>query len=229
MRTRSLTDSRAGAAAKAAYWQSRLDSGDLTHDEKRQYVQWLRESPDHIREILEIAQLAHLLEDARRMSAPALERSGDLESGQQGWESLVEEGSTDARTTVATTAASATISSSYLAHYQRQNRSTKLTLGGLTLLFVAIALLGLAATLPAAALAMAFLAAVMLKEQIVRYRINHGMFGNSASEACALIRFVVDHADSIDFTDGDGKRRPVFERPARSSAHVTSPTGAIAE
>jgi len=59
---RSATDiRRARAAAEAAEWAVRLDAGDSSTSERVEFVDWLRESPLHVSEMLRIGRLTSAL------------------------------------------------------------------------------------------------------------------------------------------------------------------------
>jgi len=53
---------RIRAAAEAAGWVQRLDSDDLSAQERGEFVDWLRESPVHVAEMLRMGRLATALE-----------------------------------------------------------------------------------------------------------------------------------------------------------------------
>jgi transmembrane sensor len=48
---------RARAAAEAAEWTTRFDSGHLSTSERSEFMDWLRESPIHVSEMLQIGRL----------------------------------------------------------------------------------------------------------------------------------------------------------------------------
>ncbi len=52
----------ARAAAEAAEWWVRIESGDLTRKEREQFVDWLRESAVHVAEMLRMAEVHGALE-----------------------------------------------------------------------------------------------------------------------------------------------------------------------
>lgn len=45
----------------AADWLVLIRAGEMSDEEKLAYIHWLKESPDHIREILELVSLEQLL------------------------------------------------------------------------------------------------------------------------------------------------------------------------
>lgn len=46
-----------------------------------------------------------------------------------------------------------------------------------------------------------------INQKVLEYRINHGYFGNNASEAKEFIYFVYAHSDKSDFSDGDRMKK----------------------
>lgn len=67
---------RARAAAEAADWAERLDSGHLSVSERGEFVDWLRESPVHVAEMLRMGRLTSALESFGEWGDAPL--SGDL-------------------------------------------------------------------------------------------------------------------------------------------------------
>lgn len=61
-----------------------------------------------------------------------------------------------------------------------------------------------------AAVLVAYAAFLAIKEAVVEYRVSNGLFGGTESEVRDLIKFIIDHAEKIDFTGGDGNRLPPF-------------------
>ncbi len=53
---------RARAAAEAAEWWVRIESGELSRGEREQFVDWLRESAVHVAEMLRMAEVHGALE-----------------------------------------------------------------------------------------------------------------------------------------------------------------------
>ncbi|WP_129645547.1 FecR/PupR family sigma factor regulator [Peristeroidobacter agariperforans] len=47
----------------AADWLVLIRAGEMTEQEKLDYIHWLKESPEHIREILELVNLEQLLRE----------------------------------------------------------------------------------------------------------------------------------------------------------------------
>ncbi|MFC4313340.1 FecR/PupR family sigma factor regulator [Steroidobacter flavus] len=50
---------------QAADWLVALRAEDVTEEQKLGYVRWLKQSPKHIREVLELVTLEQLLKDTR--------------------------------------------------------------------------------------------------------------------------------------------------------------------
>src|SRR4051812_24681919 len=53
---------RARAGAEAAEWWVRIESGELSREEREQFVDWLRESAVHVAEMLRMAEVHGALE-----------------------------------------------------------------------------------------------------------------------------------------------------------------------
>src|SRR4051812_44584355 len=53
---------RARAGAEAAEWWLRIESGELSREEREQFVDWLRESAVHVAEMLRMAEVHGALE-----------------------------------------------------------------------------------------------------------------------------------------------------------------------
>jgi transmembrane sensor len=58
----STSSRRARAAAEAAEWWVRIESGELSREEREQFVDWLRESAVHVAEMLRMAEVHGALE-----------------------------------------------------------------------------------------------------------------------------------------------------------------------
>lgn len=50
----------------------------------------------------------------------------------------------------------------------------------------------------------------LLKEAVLEYRIKNGVFGTNAYEVRAIITFLLENAEDIDFTDSSGKPKRVL-------------------
>lgn len=50
---------------QAADWLIAIKGGDLSEEQKLKYVRWLKQSPKHIREMLELVSLEQLLHDTK--------------------------------------------------------------------------------------------------------------------------------------------------------------------
>jgi hypothetical protein len=219
-------------AEQAAQWLLRAESSRLTRADRRLFMAWLKRSPDNIAALLQISALegqmsrqrvVHLAAGRRLeeqnafcgVAPPHLdENSISLASRSRGKNALL----------------GVALSSTYLERFRRSNRSAKMALGGLSVLTIcAAALLSFQAVLPAAAISIGFLAAIALKEAVLGYRISHGLFGNTASEARLLLRFLIQNSTTIDFDDGNGRPRPVFEQATRATGRQSIPAGVITE
>lgn len=55
-----------------------------------------------------------------------------------------------------------------------------------------------------------FLTLLIIKEQLLEYRIRKGIFGTNRTEAKALIEFLIKNSEDIDFTDSNGNIRRVL-------------------
>lgn len=74
------------------------------------------------------------------------------------------------------------------------------------------------------------LALLTFQELVVEHRIRNGLFGDNPVEAKAMINFMIQNAEDIDFTDNNGKLRkalvPTVEKEGKSAGLVGS--GAVA-
>jgi hypothetical protein len=202
-------------AQEAAYWHLVIkDEGELERRSARLFHAWLKRNPENIKEILKIADHDRTIDSHRLWTAisSAVEEIPDYQPPSQ----------RDATVGRA-------LSSSYLEQLRRDNRPAKWTLGVLSGLILGASISICPPALPAAAVSVGFLAAVALKEALVRYRVSRGLFGNTVREIRALLRFVLEHSTSIDFDDPTGRRRPAFEPEVRSVEQAAPPVGAIAE
>lgn len=64
---------------------------------------------------------------------------------------------------------------------------------------------------------------IILKESIVEFRIKKGWFGTNKIEAKALIDFLVNNSDDIDFTDGNGKLKRTLFPESNSTQEAVKP------
>jgi hypothetical protein len=108
----------------------------------------------------------------------------------------------------ADTAKEVALSLTYLGHLRKRHFRVKVfllassaALAVLGIKFPTFDLLALAST------PVAFFALILLKELVIEYRIRHGFFGTSQSEAREMIRFLIENSTDIDFTDSGGKLR----------------------
>ncbi|WP_151800191.1 hypothetical protein [Acinetobacter nosocomialis] len=64
---------------------------------------------------------------------------------------------------------------------------------------------------------------IVLKEDIVEFRIRKGWFGTNKYEAKALIDFLINNSDDIDFTDGNGKLKRTLFPDTTTSPEAVKP------
>lgn len=78
---------------------------------------------------------------------------------------------------------------------------------------------------------LALLGIFYLKEWVLKYRVTHGFYGSNAAEARDLVQFIIEHGDDLDFTDGNGLRRPslVSHPDDRTRSPGEIPLGATAK
>lgn len=196
----------------AQEWMVLLQDSALTGEQKAAYVRWLKQSPAHIRAMLELFQVGELLRNGK-----------DDSSSQEPTSSVVA-----LRSALVSQLRGFALSSTYLAHFRKHNRIIRIVLGSLSLALFILPWLGLAATIPAANLCAGFFVIVALKEAVVGYRVSRGFFGSTDAEARTLIRFLVENSDRIDFDDFNGRRRPAFEQTPPEEPGTLS-TGAVTE
>lgn len=63
-----------------------------------------------------------------------------------------------------------------------------------------------------------FLISLILKEQLLGYRIRKGLFGTNRTEARELIDFIIKNSDNLDFTDSNGNLRRALLPEAKDAA-----------
>jgi hypothetical protein len=224
-----------GTSVDAAEWFTMAQSGGLTRPERKQLLAWLKRSPENVAELLRVADLEGQVSKTKLVQRMgSLKESGVISITRE--DAIVEHEDrahvdhvTTRRTAAAAEMLGLAISSTYLTHFQRHTLQAIALLLHVSVFLVATTFLNIAASLPAAFVAIGLLLIVALKHVIVDYRVSRGLFGSTASEARALIRFVVKHSDIIDFDDTNGKARPVFERAAQSAEPSSIPRGAATE
>jgi hypothetical protein len=75
-----------------------------------------------------------------------------------------------------------------------------------------------------------FIAAVMINQKLLEFRITHGYYGKNSYEAKEMIEFLISHSDKSDFSDGDGIKK-LFPLPIpvtkKQSASISGEAGAV--
>jgi len=61
MSDRPHSDEPTSISEEAADWLVLIRAGEMSDEEKLAYIHWLKQSPDHIREILELVNLEQML------------------------------------------------------------------------------------------------------------------------------------------------------------------------
>jgi hypothetical protein len=64
---------------------------------------------------------------------------------------------------------------------------------------------------------------VILKEFLLTYRIQKGLFGTNRTEARELIDFIIKNSDNLDFTDSNGNLRRALLPEAKDAAEERIP------
>ncbi len=77
--------------------------------------------------------------------------------------------------------------------------------GAIFLHAVSAAIMGSTVSLHLIFLSLGLLVLLVLREGLIRYRIQKGYFGLNAHEARQLISFVIKNAEKVNFTDSSGK------------------------
>jgi hypothetical protein len=173
------------ASEEAAYWYLRSIDEKLSLAEKREFVCWLRRSPANISELLQISKFATRND---RVVFRFLRTRPDAQHGRS---------------------RKLALSLTYFSHLKRQHLYSKLMLLSVALCTIVVGfIVESTRSLSLAGISLACFALLSIKELLVGYRVSKGFFGSTESEARDLVQFIIDNANEIDFTDGDGKRRP---------------------
>ncbi|WPD22765.1 MAG: hypothetical protein SD837_21585 [Candidatus Electrothrix scaldis] len=69
---------------------------------------------------------------------------------------------------------------------------------------------------------------LIIREQLIAYRIRRGLFGTNRTEARALIEFIIKNSEDIDFTDSNGNLRRAL-LPEAEPASTEQPLPAFGE
>ncbi len=72
-------------------------------------------------------------------------------------------------------------------------------------------------------LMLVFLISLVLKEQLLGYRVRKGLFGTNRTEARELIDFIIKNSDNLDFTDSNGNLRRALLPEAKDAAEERIP------
>lgn len=211
---------------EAATWLLKTRSNDLTDADRASFAAWLKSSSRNVAAIIAIMAIENDLR-SRILKRPRVSRPNIIEFDFRARQ--VADPKEDHDRTIARTMARLALSSTYLEKLRKKNRPAKLLLSGISVIISIATVLGSPTAQHAMILSVGFLVILVLKELVVGYRISHGLFGNTASEARELLRFLITNAETIDFDDHNGKPRPVFERGPRSCEPPVVPTGVIVE
>ncbi|MCI5197014.1 MAG: hypothetical protein D3919_12465 [Candidatus Electrothrix sp. AW5] len=66
------------------------------------------------------------------------------------------------------------------------------------------------------------LSLLIIKEQLMEYRIKKGLFGTNRTEAKAIIEFIIKNSEDIDFTDSNGNLRRALLPEAKAATNEQS-------
>lgn len=126
------------------------------------------------------------------------------------------------------------LSLTYYKHVKRQTLYPKIGL-------IAVALCGVACwmflddlrPLKIAAVAVACFLLMLVREAVLRFRVENGYFGGTESEVRDFLEFITKRRGEIDFTDQGGKRRPALvpepPPPNSDTSAAAAPTGVLSE
>ncbi len=116
-----------------------------------------------------------------------------------------------------TTEKNAPLSIEYIQHITVKNEKIKIALAFIVGLFFVIKLHILSFALSC------FIAIVLTKEQLIKYRIKKGLFGTNRTEARELLDFIIKNSDNLDFTDSNGNLRRALLPEAKDAAEEHIP------
>jgi hypothetical protein len=196
---------------EAALWYVRWTGKNLSMDEMHDFTSWLRRSPENAAALLQLAALDHRVIPRRMFERVRMDRADPLRSVKH-----------------------RALSLTYYNHIKRQYLYPKVGLLTVTVCGVAAWMfLHDVRALKVAAVAATCFLLMILRETVLRFRVENGYFGGTESEVRDFVKFIIRRRGDIDFTDQGGKRRPslVPEPSATSSdsAAATRPTGALSE
>lgn len=203
---------------EAVLWYLRSKAQHLPTEEMHEFVSWLRRSPANAAALLRIAEEDRRVVPRRqgrytRVLRRVLRRGRAESSG---------------------SAKRRALSLSYYNHVRRQSLYPKIGLLVVTLCGVC-GWMFLDDVRPAKIAAVAFgcFLLMMIREFVLRLRIEKGYFGGTESEVRDFVAFITACRDDIDFTDEGGKRRPTLvpepSSPKSGTSAASAPTGALSE
>jgi hypothetical protein len=210
------------ASEEAVYWYVRATQGDLSLADSRKLMYWLRRSPENISEMLRISDVSRSLCKVLDIHAVHFGPARRHDRITSRFLRLRSEARHRNSRKIA-------LSLTYFSHLRRQHVYSKLTLLSVALCAVGLGLiLENTQSLSLAGISLASLALLIIKEFVVGYRVSKGFFGSTESEARDLVQFIMENANEIDFTDGDGKRRPpLVTEPQQSVIGEPAPRGVL--
>lgn len=200
---------------EAALWYLRSKAKDLPTEEMQEFASWLRRSPENASALLRIAEVEGCVIPHRRAG-----RVKQILARALGLEIAISQAMSKHRA----------LSLSYYKHVRQKSRYPKIGL-------LVVALCGVGAwmflgdTRPAkiAAVAIACFVLLMIREAVVRFRVEQGYFGSTESEVRDFVRYVVARRTDINFTDQGGKRRPSLVPEPRPDSATPASTGVLSE
>lgn len=68
-----------------------------------------------------------------------------------------------------------------------------------------------------------FVVLVLIKDQLIEFRIKKGLFGTNRTEARELIDFIIKNSDNLDFTDSNGNLRRALLPEAKDAVEEHIP------
>jgi hypothetical protein len=196
---------------EAALWYVRWAGRHPPTEEMHEFRSWLRRSPENVAAVLQLATMDRQAIPQRMLDRVLrLDPAGPLASSKRA------------------------LSLTYYKHIKRQYLYPKI--GLLTVAVGGVAgwmFLDDVRPLKIAAVAVVCFLLLLVREAVLRFRVENGYFGGTESEVRDFVKFIIGRRGDIDFTDQGGKRRPslVPEPPATSSDTVvaTGPEGALSE
>jgi len=203
---------------EAALWYLRSKAKDLPTEEMQEFASWLQRSPENASALLRIAEVEGCVIPRRRAGRfkQIVARALGLELAH-----------------TQTTSKHRALSLSYYKHMRQKSQYPKIGLLLVALCGVGTWMfLGDARPAKIAVVAFACFALLMIREAVVRFRVEHGYFGNTESEVRDFVKYIVARRGDIDFTDQGGKRRPSLvpePRPDSATPTTPAPSGVLSE